>query len=241
GTAVVRARFALRRMQPPNISPLGDFTTAGGFTALTGQELWLVSSVLPFLVAPIFDGPSSLDLYVQDTSRDQVAVRIGADSGTSTGKTQVCRAFQDLVKASGWSAFVVRCPSFTAAGLDVLQKSQRDQVQQVKKTMGTKAGTIHKGLHIARNVVVNGVVTNCNVGEAKHKEIKSNPPGSGRDPPEHIMRVTNDGLAVKALAGVSWAASGWTSREWVRQTVTAGVLCQETLQSVFAILPLAPA
>lgn len=60
GTAVVRARFASRRMQPPNISPLGDFTTAGGFTALTGQELWLVSSVFPFLVAPIFDGPSSL-------------------------------------------------------------------------------------------------------------------------------------------------------------------------------------
>lgn len=58
-----------------------------------------------------------------------MAVRIGADSGTSTGKTQVCRAFQDLVKANGWSAFVVRCPSFTAAGLDVLQKSQRDQVR----------------------------------------------------------------------------------------------------------------
>lgn len=56
------------------------------------------------------------------------------------------------------------------------------------------------------------------------------------------MRVTNDGLAVKALAdGVSWTASGWTGREWVRQTVTAGALCQETLQSVFAILPLAPA
>ncbi|CAM9353790.1 unnamed protein product [Hapterophycus canaliculatus] len=165
GTAVLRARFSLRRMQPPNISPLGDFTTPGGFAALTGQELWIVSSVFPFLVAPIFDGPTSLDLYVRDGATREVAERIGADASTWDGKTEVCRAFQDLVKANGWSAFVVRCPSFTTDGLGVLQKSQRDQIKQVTKTIGVTAGTIHKGLHIARNVEVNGVVTNCNVGE----------------------------------------------------------------------------
>lgn len=60
GSAVVRSRFAMRRMLPPNISPMGDITSAGGWKSLTGQELWLVSSIFPFLLSPIFDDSRSL-------------------------------------------------------------------------------------------------------------------------------------------------------------------------------------
>ncbi|CAB1115091.1 unnamed protein product [Ectocarpus sp. CCAP 1310/34] len=60
GTEVVRARFAWRRMLPPNVSPIADITSAGGRSALTGQQLWLVASIFPFLLAPIFSSPDNL-------------------------------------------------------------------------------------------------------------------------------------------------------------------------------------
>lgn len=60
GTEIVRARFAWRRMLPPNVSPMADITSAGGWAALTGQQLWLVSSIFPFLLAPIFSQPNRL-------------------------------------------------------------------------------------------------------------------------------------------------------------------------------------
>ena len=60
GKDIVRARLAMRRLLPPNASPISDITKAGGWASLTGQELWLVSSVFPFLVAPIFEDSTSL-------------------------------------------------------------------------------------------------------------------------------------------------------------------------------------
>ncbi|CAN0293974.1 unnamed protein product [Ectocarpus sp. 6 AP-2014] len=86
----------------------------------------------------------------------EVADRMDVNSGTPAGKAAACTAFQDLIKACSWSSFVVRSPSFTAEGLRTLQKSQIDQVKQVTRVMGVALGSIHKGLHIARNVVVNG-------------------------------------------------------------------------------------
>ncbi|CBJ31050.1 hypothetical protein Esi_0230_0025 [Ectocarpus siliculosus] len=213
---IVRGRFAWRRMLPQNVLPMADITSAGGWAALTGQQLWLVSSIFPFLVAPIFSHPNLLDDYVRAMVVAEVADRIDVNSGTPAGKAAVCAAFQDLIKACSWSSFVVRSPSFTAEGLGTLQKSQIDQVQvkQVTRVMGVALGSIHKGLHIAPNVVVNGVVTNCNVGEAKNKQQKASAPSaSGRDNAEHMWRTTNDSLAMQALAdGVEWTASGWTGR-----------------------------
>lgn len=55
-----RARLATRRLLPPNVSPLTDITRPGGWTSLTGQELWILSSVFPFLTAPIFEDAASL-------------------------------------------------------------------------------------------------------------------------------------------------------------------------------------
>ncbi|CAM9285430.1 unnamed protein product [Ectocarpus sp. 13 AM-2016] len=243
GSEIVRARLAWRRMLPPNVSPIADITSAGGWSALTGQQLWLVSSIFPFLLAPIFSSSDNLGRYVRTMIVTEVADRISVDPGTPAGKAAVCNAFQALVKACSWSCFVVRSPSFTAEGLRVLQKSQEEQVKQATRVMGVALGTIHKGLHIARNVVVNGVVTNCNVGEAKNKELKASATSaSGRDNARHIWRATNDSLAIKALAdGIEWTASGWTGSKWERRTVTAGDLCRRTLQDVFSVLPLAPA
>lgn len=66
--------------------------------------------------------------YVRAMFVAAVAERIGVDPGTSAGKAAVCAAFQDLIKTCSWSSFVVRSPSFTAEGLRILQKSQREQV-----------------------------------------------------------------------------------------------------------------
>lgn len=65
GTEIVRGRFAWRRMLPPNTSPLPDITQPGGWAALTGQQLWLVSSIFPFLLAPVFASPDSLVSMVE--------------------------------------------------------------------------------------------------------------------------------------------------------------------------------
>ncbi|CAN0366457.1 unnamed protein product, partial [Pylaiella littoralis] len=243
GATVVRVRLAMRRVLPPNISPMGDITNQAGWSALTGQELWVLSSIFPFVVAPIFTDHLTLVANVKGAVISEVALRIGVDPDTAEGKTQVCKAFRSLVKAVSWTSFLVRAPSFTRRGLRVLQKAQRDQVEQFALVMGVVTGIVHKGLHISENIAVHGVVTNCNVGEAKHKEIKASAPSSGeRNNPEHIWRATNDSLALKALAdGVSWSASGWDGRRWVRQLVEAGPLCQSTLQECFSILPLAPA
>ncbi|CAB1105078.1 unnamed protein product [Ectocarpus sp. CCAP 1310/34] len=216
---------------------------AGGGSALTSQQLWLVPSIFPFLLAPIFSSPDNLGRYVRAMVAMEVADRISVEPVTPAGKAAVCNAFQDLVKACSWSCFVVRSPSFTAEGLHVLQNSQQEQVKQATRVIRVALGTIHKGLDIARNLVVNGVVTNCNVGEAKNKELKASAPSaSGRNNARHIWRATNDSLAIKSLAdGIEWTASGWTGSKWERRTVTAGDLCRQTLQDVFSVLPLAPA
>ncbi|CAB1118504.1 unnamed protein product [Ectocarpus sp. CCAP 1310/34] len=60
GSDIVRARFAWRRMLPRNVSPIADITSAGGWSALTGQQLWIVSSIFPFLLAPMFSSPDNL-------------------------------------------------------------------------------------------------------------------------------------------------------------------------------------
>ncbi|CAM9467122.1 unnamed protein product [Ectocarpus sp. 4 AP-2014] len=156
GSEIVRGRFTWRRMLPPNVSPMDDITNTSGWVALTGQRLWLVSSIFPFLVAPIFSHPNILDDQVRAMVVAEVAGRIDVDSSTPDGKTAVCAAFQDVIKACSWSYFVVPSPSFTAEGLRTLQKSQIDQVKQVTRVLGVALGTIHKRLHIARNVVVNG-------------------------------------------------------------------------------------
>lgn len=65
GKDIVRARLAKRRLLPPTASPISDITKAGGWASLTGQELWLVSSVFPFVVDPIFeDGASLVCVYL---------------------------------------------------------------------------------------------------------------------------------------------------------------------------------
>ena len=88
-----------------------------------------------------------------------------------------------------------------------------------------------------------GIVTNCNVAEHKHKEIKASAESADRRKiAEHIWRCVNDSQALKALAdGVRWDAVGWDGRKWVERTVEAGAICQDVLQSLFSILPLAPA
>ena len=60
GTEIVRCRFAWRRMLPPTTSPMSDITSPGGWAALTGQQLWLVSSIFPFVLSPVFSSPDSL-------------------------------------------------------------------------------------------------------------------------------------------------------------------------------------
>lgn len=65
GNDIVRCRFAWRRMLPPDISPFSDITSTGGWMSLTGQQLWLVSSVFPFLLAPVFASPDSLVSMVE--------------------------------------------------------------------------------------------------------------------------------------------------------------------------------
>ncbi|CAB1113329.1 unnamed protein product [Ectocarpus sp. CCAP 1310/34] len=215
GSEIVRARFAWRRMLPPNVSPIADIT-----------------HIFPFLLAPIFSSPDNLGRYVRTMVVTEVADRISVEPDTPAGKEAVCNTFQYLVKACSWSCFEVRSQSLTAEGFHVLQQSQQEQVKQATRVIGVALGTIHKGLHIARNVVVNGDVTNCNVEEAKNKELKASAPSaSGRDNARHIWRATNDSFAIKALAdGIEWTTSGWTGSKWERGTVTAGDPCRQTLQ-----------
>lgn len=60
GLAVVSARVSLRQLLPPNISPMGDITTDAGWAGLTGNQIWILSSILPLLFAPIFADVNSM-------------------------------------------------------------------------------------------------------------------------------------------------------------------------------------
>lgn len=52
------------------------------------------------------------------------------------------------------------------------------------------------------------------------------------------MKNWNDNQAMKSLAdGVTWDACGFENGKEVRKEVTAGPLCREVLQDVFAFLP----
>lgn len=54
GLKLVAGRVALRQLSPPNTSPLGDVTTDGGWSGLTANQIWTLSSVLGLVFAPIF-------------------------------------------------------------------------------------------------------------------------------------------------------------------------------------------
>lgn len=60
GLKVVAARLSLRQLLPPNVSPFGDITTDGGWAGLTGNQIWILSSILGLLFAPIFANPNSM-------------------------------------------------------------------------------------------------------------------------------------------------------------------------------------
>lgn len=63
GLQVLAGRLAARGFLPPTASPLGDITCDGGWSALTGQQLWVLSSILPFLFQPIFSDPSAMVVF----------------------------------------------------------------------------------------------------------------------------------------------------------------------------------
>lgn len=60
GSTLVAGRLQMAGMTPPNAEPLGDITTDGGFAALTGNQIWLLASILPLLFGPIFAAPKSM-------------------------------------------------------------------------------------------------------------------------------------------------------------------------------------
>lgn len=60
GLKVVAGRLALRRVLPPNVSPFGDITTDGGWSGLTGNQIWILSSILGLLFGPIFADVNSM-------------------------------------------------------------------------------------------------------------------------------------------------------------------------------------
>ena len=86
-----------------------------------------------------------------------------------------------------------------------------------------------------------GAVGNANAGESCHKILKGSRAGASMrtgDNEVHIMKNWNDSQGLKALAdGVTWKTSGFVDGEEVQKDVTAGPLCQETLQALFAFLP----
>ena len=60
GLAIVAGRLALRQVLPPNVSPFGDITTDGGWSGLTANQIWVLSSILGLLFAPIFVNATSM-------------------------------------------------------------------------------------------------------------------------------------------------------------------------------------
>lgn len=60
GLEIVAARLTLRQLFPPNESSVGDITSEGGWVGLTANQLWILSSVLSLLFAPIFADVDSM-------------------------------------------------------------------------------------------------------------------------------------------------------------------------------------
>ncbi len=87
-----------------------------------------------------------------------------------------------------------------------------------------------------------GAVGNANPPESKHKEIKRTAANACKrkgDNAKHILRVWNDGQALKALCdGVQWTGFGIVDGKEVEMELVPGAGCQEVLQEVFNILPL---
>ena len=67
--------------------------------------------------------------FIRSVKIDGVAERIGADLGTSTGRTDGCKAFRSLIIACSASTFMVRAASLTPAELAALEKSQAASVR----------------------------------------------------------------------------------------------------------------
>ncbi|CAN0509634.1 unnamed protein product, partial [Ectocarpus sp. 12 AP-2014] len=152
GLAVVSGRLSLRQLLPPNVSPFGDITTAGGWAGLTGMQKWILSSIFGLSFAPIFADVNSMEKYVRSAEIEAVATRIGSDCDTPRGKEKVCRAFRDLMETCSASTFMVRLGSYTDDELRVLQKWQREQVKQASRVVGLELGSFHKGLHIPNDI-----------------------------------------------------------------------------------------
>jgi len=60
GEALVSGRSKLPTIVPPNSEPLGDISKDAVWTALTGNQTWVVSSIAGLLFGPIFSSPQSM-------------------------------------------------------------------------------------------------------------------------------------------------------------------------------------
>ncbi|CAM9488749.1 unnamed protein product, partial [Pylaiella littoralis] len=60
GLQVLAGRLAMRELLPPDSSPMGDITSPGDWSSLTGNEMWRLAAVFPFMMAPILSDPANL-------------------------------------------------------------------------------------------------------------------------------------------------------------------------------------
>ncbi|CAN0157912.1 unnamed protein product [Ectocarpus sp. 13 AM-2016] len=126
GLELVAARLALRQLLPPNASPIGESTTDGGWSGITANQIWTLSSILGLLFAPIFADGRTMGKYIRSAETRAVRERLDANDGTTHRAKEVCQGFRDLIQAISASTFMVRMGSYTDDTLDGLEKRQRE-------------------------------------------------------------------------------------------------------------------
>ncbi|CAM9163489.1 unnamed protein product [Ectocarpus sp. 12 AP-2014] len=128
GLELVAARLALRQLLPPNASPIGEVTTDGGWSGITANQIWTLSSTLGLLFAPIFADGRTMGKYIRSAEIRAVREQLDANEGTTHGARKLYQGFRDLIQATSASTFMGRMGSYTDETLDDLEKRQRESM-----------------------------------------------------------------------------------------------------------------
>ncbi|CAM9814236.1 unnamed protein product, partial [Ectocarpus fasciculatus] len=214
--------------------PLRDFVSDGGFSALSGMDVWRLSSVALLVFRPVLRSVASMRRLTTAPFRGDIKAELEV-----TTDTEVLENLRALLLASSEATHLLRSSSFSDQTVASIERSQREKVS-LMRMLGEKHGgrlcSNHQGLHFAKNATDYGELSDCHAGESRHKTFKScAKTASGRDNEEHIVRRENDAMAAEAMAeGVRWTAWGYdkTKRGWVKKTVQASPACRELLRAI---------
>ncbi|CBN75973.1 hypothetical protein Esi_0258_0024 [Ectocarpus siliculosus] len=120
--------------------PLRDFVSDGGFSALSGMDVWTLSSVALLVFRPVLRSVASMKRLTTAPFRNDIRAELGATTDTVVTDTEVMEKLRALLLASSEATHLLRSSSFNDETVASIDRSQREKTLQSSIFPGDQRG-----------------------------------------------------------------------------------------------------